>query len=183
MDRHMNDSKRGDNTYVLRCDSYGGSRHYAVCIHIVERVEQKRPRPNEAPCAKACATGECPALKMRREERKAQKSLYFMARENNPIFTDVPASRAPVDVLSPSYQNGWEKAGAMLASARGIERKHAYTSRRVDDNSTPETPIRKAVLETVVRTPTKSKSSASTSTGNLYADLINKMLAEEGAKK
>lgn len=189
MSRPLNDSKRGDNTYILRCDSYGGSRHYAVCIHIMERIEQKRPRSTETSCVKACAEGECVAMKMRREERKAQESLYFMAREDNPSFVGIPASRSGTDVLSASFQNGWEKGRSAVAASHGKVYKPVLTHIRVDDN---ETPIRSSIpsKQTVTRRPRLPESvsvkptlATPKSTGNLYADLVNKLMAEQGGKK
>lgn len=165
MGRPLEDSKRGDNTHMVNCAVYGGHRHYAVCCHIVERCEKSQARPGEAPCAKAVIHGECPARKMRLEERKAGESLYFVPREQSALYKDKP-SKPPIDVLNPSYQRGWDAAGRMFGKSKYFERE--------------EVP---PVSEPRVTKPKAPKPAAPVSTGNLYADLVNKMMSERGEAK
>lgn len=165
MARPLEDSKRGDNTTLVNCGTYGGHRHYAVCCHIVERSEKGQVRSSDVACARSVANGECPARKMRLEERKAGESLYFTPRDQSDLYKDKP-TRPPLDVLNPSYQRGWDTAGRMLAKGRPVER----------GSSTSE--VKRAALA-----PKSTSRPTPASTGNLYADLVNKLMAERGGAK
>jgi hypothetical protein len=173
MTRPISDSKRGDNTYLLKCEPYGGHRHYAVCVHIVERCEQNATKPNEIGCKKAFLQGNCPAKTMRREERKAGEAIYFLARESDPQWKDYK-SRVAFDVHGSSFQRGWEAAGRML----GINKMDREHQQEIADarRSSIESEPRKPVAPRKTTTPRPAESAPS---GNLYADLVNKMMKEQ----
>jgi hypothetical protein len=136
-----------------------------VCCHIVERCEKGAAKPGETPCAKAVIHGQCPARKLRLEERKAGESLYFTPRNSSELYKDKP-SKQPLDVLNPSYQRGWDAAGRAFGKSKYFERE--------EPQALPEPrPVK----------PKAPRPPAPTSTGNLYADLVNKMMAERGEAK
>lgn len=168
-DRPPEDSRRGDNTHIVSCEIYGGHRHYAVCLDVLSRVEKSANTVSERECQRAARCGECPSLAMRQEEKQAGKSLYYTPRSANPIYVDAISKR--IDVLDPSYQRGWDRANDMILRQQGKRRSPVVAKPEI------------AAVKPAVRKPIAKPVATPASTGNLYADLINKMMAEREASK
>ena len=114
-------SRSGKNTYYHYCNSYNGRPNYGVCLFIVEAHEEKRLNSHED-CARSIRNGDCPALKMRQEERDAGRALYYVPR---PELTDEQRAAMqerkakeylgelprPHMLTNASYVRGWNAAG------------------------------------------------------------------------
>lgn len=167
MDYPVDHSARGDNTHIIRCDIYNGCRHYAACQMTLRQIRTNSHRKSDDKCRKALISGECEADKMLKEEAKAGKAIYYTPRQENPLHADTPNART--NVLDPSYQLGWEKAGSMIRALRGKPEPKPDVIERI----APPVERAKPVAPTVERTKPKM-----VSTGNLYADLVNQLMKE-----
>jgi hypothetical protein len=173
MTKPLEYSKRGDNTLTVNCSVYGGHRHYAVCLNLIERIEKRDYQSKDAACIRAFNCGGCPAKKMRSEERQAGHALFYTPREPTPATGGRP--KPAVDVLSPSFQRGWDRAGLAIAA---IKRRESGLPEPVETAPRPE---RSAPVSRPTRRPARVEPQVST--GNLYADLVNKMMAEQAKDK
>lgn len=172
-------SERGDNTHLVRCETYNGMRHYAVCLRINKLVERGEARPVDTDCQRTIRCQECPAAKMRKEELAAGEALYYTRREDNPLFKDLPASKS-IDVLSVSSQVGWEK-GAMACGKRKVEHlNRTHYEWDADTGPAPVTKQQAAPVRKAAATPKPAAPAAPS--GNFYADLVNKMMKEHKEK-
>ncbi|QNK01644.1 hypothetical protein [Dyella telluris] len=75
----MGESRSGSNGYYFWCDQYSGRSNYAVCLHTIEAVLEKRPNLRTS-CQDAICSRTCPAIKMRKEEMQVGHALYFRDR-------------------------------------------------------------------------------------------------------
>lgn len=74
-------SMGGVNAYNFACKPIGYSPGYCVCLHKIAAYERDEGKlPSYPECEKAIRNNDCPALKMRAEERAAGKALYFLDR-------------------------------------------------------------------------------------------------------
>lgn len=73
-------SMGGINTYTVSCRVVGYSPGYCVCLHKIAAFERDGELKSYADCDKGIRSGDCPALGLRAEERKAGKALYFVDR-------------------------------------------------------------------------------------------------------
>lgn len=142
-------SRGGDNTYILPCDVYGGRRHYAVCLRIIERHEEGNAQMWEPDCNTAIACRECPAVDLRKKEEKAGKALFFVERQSPPY-----QKVGDEEIFSKSYQNGWAKKPSKQGKKATV---------KIHQSPPTETPK-----------PKKRKPS-----GSMHADLVNKLMEEE----
>jgi len=92
-------SEGGDNTAFVRCRIYNASRHYAVCLRIINRKESGDALNWEVDCNRAIACGECPAVPMRDEELQAGRALYYTPRDTSHL--------GKTTIFDKSYQRGW----------------------------------------------------------------------------
>ena len=114
-------SRSGKNSYYHHCGIYNGRPNYGVCLFIIEASEEKRLHSHED-CAKAIRNTDCPALKMRQEERDAGKALYYVPRpeltaeqkaameerKTKDYLGELPR---PSMVGNASYVRGWNSTG------------------------------------------------------------------------
>ena len=92
-------SRMGDNSYCVSCKTYNASRHYAVCLRIIEAQESGAPKTTEPDCNKAIGCLECPAVKLRDAEEEAGHSLYYTPRNVEHLGN--------TKITDDSYQKGW----------------------------------------------------------------------------
>ena len=93
-------SMGGINTYTVSCRVVGYTPGYCVCLHKIAAFERDGELKSYAECDKGIRSGDCPALGLRAEERKAGKALYFVDRnllreEMDKYFADQNASFRP----------------------------------------------------------------------------------------
>lgn len=163
-------SKLGDNSYTHGCSVYGGQRHYAMCLKVMERIKDPTsPMKNyDANCAKAINNGpqSCPALALRAKEEKVGHSLYYVPRAK----AGLPP--LPKDQLfSDSFQRGYR--GNTNRPPRGPDRvipSHPMGSSAPSTRSSAPAPRPVRVTR-----PSEPK----LDTTNLHGELVNKLLKEE----
>jgi len=70
-----------ENFYFYRCQRVGHCRAYAMCLSLIDRVEEGvSMNADYAPCAASIKSRLCPALAMREEERLSGQAIYFKSR-------------------------------------------------------------------------------------------------------
>ena len=156
-------SKGGDNTYSHACEVYGGRRHYAMCLRVMERCDDETScmyRYDEN-CRKAIHSGEkfCPALAMRANEKQAGYAIYYVPREKAGL-PPIPRDQ----IFSQSYERGYK--GNTRTPPRGPD--------RVIPSHTSGSPSRTPV----VRRPF-TRVEPKVDMSNLHGELVNTMLKEE----
>lgn len=72
-------SKGGINAYYHTCDVYQGRSNYAVCLHTIDAVRDRRVQLRSS-CQEAIERGTCPAIAMRKQEEEAGHALFFIDR-------------------------------------------------------------------------------------------------------
>lgn len=72
------DGKR--NAFHLRCNVVGHCRPYAACLNLCSERKSGRLESVYAECSAAIGKKICPALAMRREEKDANRAIYFIER-------------------------------------------------------------------------------------------------------
>lgn len=127
-------SMGGCNTVYHACEVYHGRSNYAVCLHTIACVEQKRMQLRSE-CEGAIQAGTCPALKMRAEERAAGVSIYFFDRADQIRENEERARR-----MEGSFAYGKARRLNSLSSiqeavqpARSGDKSSAVVSSRRDD--------------------------------------------------
>lgn len=153
-------SEKGNNVCMANCRVYGGMRHYAVCLSLINRFEGGAASTYDPDCNRAINEGECPAQGMRAKELAAGRALFYQPRE---------ASRFPpmdknVTIFDRGFQRGYSNAGSRPSTSNPSSRKSEVAA---------------GVTAPVVK---PKPAPAPVSSGNDYADLVNKMLKEETAK-
>jgi hypothetical protein len=73
-------SMGGVNSYNFACKPVGYSPGYCVCLHKIAAFERDGDLTSYPECGKAIRNKDCPALKLRAEEREAGRALYFIDR-------------------------------------------------------------------------------------------------------
>lgn len=105
-------SRSGVNQYYHHCKAVKVSRHYGVCLFTIEAYERGQEL-KETACVKALTKGTCPAMKMRQEELKAGKALYYIPhvqKDVEDVKVNAPRTRH-IDEQHPSYLRGKKIAG------------------------------------------------------------------------
>lgn len=74
-------SMGGINAYNFSCKPVGYSPGYCVCLHKIAAFERDSKLAAYPECEKNIRNKDCPALRMRAEERAAGKALYFIDRQ------------------------------------------------------------------------------------------------------
>jgi hypothetical protein len=152
-------SAGGDNTHCVGCEVYGGFRHYAVCLKIITLFKQGSPSWSNPGCNIAIAEGKkaCPAYKMRLEEQAAGHAIYYEKRESiSPPVKFVEKDPAEIS----RYDTLWPVAYKMLYGEK--DSKQIKVKRDA----------------TISKPQTKKTEAAPVSSGNLHADLVNKLMEE-----
>jgi hypothetical protein len=72
-------SKSGQNTLYHHCAVYDGRSNYAVCLHTIAAVLEKRAQLRSG-CPEAIQNRTCPAMRMRKNELDAGRALYYIGR-------------------------------------------------------------------------------------------------------
>lgn len=161
-------SRSGQNATYVPCDIRNARQNYGVCLHIIKAFEEDRLSESCTDCARAINRNECASMKMRKEELKAGRALYFKQRvvpvkvvsDNSENMAE---SKVKVDKTSPSYIRGWNAAGQKAKTPPSSSVKRS----------------RPAPVKTVPGTASKPKAKEKQSE---MADLINQMVAEESVK-
>lgn len=167
-------SGRGDNVVIIGCDLYS-KRHYCACVRINTRYQSGDPDQQNLDCNEAIRRKNCPASKMMAEEKKAGKALYYIPRA--PAVT--PGWAASTGDLaegfnSPGFQYGWNTVGRRMGLDTGQTlRPNSSRSTEVGRSNMTSMPKREPRKTVAVEKP-KSRVTGS------YADLVNKMMEEEG---
>lgn len=107
-------SRSGVNTVYVPCAIRNARQHYGVCLNIIKANNEDRLSESCKDCARAILHGNCPSDKMRQEELKAGKALYFVPRVERVAKTsndDGVTTAVNVDRSSESYQRGWNAVG------------------------------------------------------------------------
>lgn len=73
-------SMGGVNSYNFSCRTIGYSPGYCVCLNKIAAYERDGDLASYPDCGKAIRNKDCPALKMRTEERTAGHAIYFIDR-------------------------------------------------------------------------------------------------------
>lgn len=73
-------SMGGVNSYNFACRPVGYSPGYCVCLHKIAAYERDGDLTSYPECGKAIRNNDCPAKKMRAEERAAGHAIYFIDR-------------------------------------------------------------------------------------------------------
>lgn len=74
-------SAEGTNAYYCDFCNYAGYRpNYASCLRRIDDRKWGRLIPNEASCSAAIGNHVCPALAMKKEEKQAGHSIYYVNR-------------------------------------------------------------------------------------------------------
>lgn len=73
-------SMGGINSYNFSCKPIGYSPGYCVCLHKIAAYERDGELNSYPECGKAIRNQDCPALKLRAEERAAGHAIYFIDR-------------------------------------------------------------------------------------------------------
>lgn len=142
-------SKRGDNTLYIGCDSNPGvsfRSSYAVCLNMIA-LRRADKRTNEDLCSRPIDKGECPALKMQREEEEAGHALYYLPRKPAAI-PDRPEKSTFIDEADikdwAAYARGWNAVGTSLNKTEGNKHIPVNQSRRTEFK--PVKPVAAAVV-------------------------------------
>lgn len=69
----------GRNAFYHHCDVYQGHANYAVCLHTIAAVANKRVTLASS-CQEAIEKRTCPAIAMRSKENEANRALFFIDR-------------------------------------------------------------------------------------------------------
>lgn len=113
-------SLAADNTIYVPCSARGGRHNYAVCLNVIKAYDEDRlGKETFTECQRAICGDYCPSKKMRAEEVKAGKALYYKKRVD-PIIPvkislvkdDSLTSTKGVDYRSESYKRGWDQASS-----------------------------------------------------------------------
>lgn len=72
------DGKR--NAFAHYCPRIKQNRHYAVCLHLIDRRKDGRLDALYSDCSASIGRKDCPALSMRAEEKRENKAIYFQER-------------------------------------------------------------------------------------------------------
>ena len=70
-------SRSGNNHVFHHCELYEGRQAYAACLHTMDRVMEGDERIYQV-CTDAIRSKTCPAMKMRMEELKANRTLFYV---------------------------------------------------------------------------------------------------------
>lgn len=164
-------SKSGDNSYYLHCESFGCRRAYAVCLRVIDAFEAGKPRWQDPGCNKAIQAGptQCPALKMRSEERAAGKPIFFEPRGRLEPKVEVQNLQpTEVSVFDPRWKAAQQELGKSPKKAATRESQLREPIKRdTAPKAAPSTPITGAML---LKQP------------NLHAELVNRLMREETKK-
>ena len=79
----MDLSKSADavlNAKIIHCYSLSQRRVYAVCIHLMQLSSESKLGAAHSVCDRAICGGYCDAIKLRKEEIKEGRSIYFEER-------------------------------------------------------------------------------------------------------
>jgi hypothetical protein len=105
----ISDSKRGDNTYRIKCVPTGLSQSYAICLMVMEKsLTGKLPADSFKDCAGCVSDKTCTALSYRKKELTAKEALFY-ERYQQPVIEARPMEEDTprVDRKSESYLRGF----------------------------------------------------------------------------
>jgi hypothetical protein len=68
------------NAYTHHCQRIKQNRHYAVCLHLIEKRKAGRLDIIYSDCSAAIGRKDCPAIGMRAEEVRQGRAIYFQER-------------------------------------------------------------------------------------------------------
>lgn len=153
-------SRQGDNTDLVSCEHYNASRHYAVCIRVIERHEEGGSRSIDRVCHAAINRNDCPAQKMRAQELEAGRALYYTPRGSDRLIVhgqDFGQRTYPVH--HQGYDRAWCRTDRIL-------RGQPARTPMPEDKERPKAAASKRA--------SKPKLGA-----NLHGELVNKLIKEE----
>lgn len=108
-------SATSENKHTFWCDYNSQRRHYYACLWLCDAYDAGRIVAEDVhgDCASAMQKGACNAYRMRQEERKENKAIYY-----------APSSKSSIESVSvtntDSYKRGWEQVGAALGKKSEI---------------------------------------------------------------
>jgi hypothetical protein len=76
----LKSSAMANNMQELDCDTRESKVKYMICLNILKALKEKRLSGFES-CVVKIKKGDCPALKMRKEEIEKGEPIYFQPRE------------------------------------------------------------------------------------------------------
>lgn len=118
-------SMGGINSYNFSCKPIGYSPGYCVCLHKIAAYERDGDLPSYPECGKAIRNADCPALKLRAEEREAGHAIYFIDR----------------NLLREEMEKQFAQSNAAFRATRAAAVKSTKTTAAKPETLAPSTPV------------------------------------------